>query len=177
MGGLVLCSNSPLHRRSYSRTRLEQSLDVRADGVRRVVPRVPLDEIAVLVEQELLEVPGDVRARHWGPEAHRGAAEAAARQDERVDVVAAVSLSVALGVLGDHDLALHPLEERVSVGAIHVGLAHDVALGFEAAAGPHVLEGVEELILSCGLEKRRRREDTSRGEVEREVRGKQSWCS
>ena len=134
---------------------LHEGVDVLGDVTHQEVAVVALDHVAVLVEQELLEVPRDVRARHGRPQRERRAAEAATGQHERVGVTAAVvvgvdeaRLIVAAG--RDHDLALHPLEQRLLVRAVDVALLQDRdrRVQLEVVAGAHVLEGVHELVVS-----------------------------
>mmetsp|Transcript_11789 Transcript_11789/g.20154 ORF Transcript_11789/g.20154 Transcript_11789/m.20154 type:complete len:239 (+) Transcript_11789:204-920(+) len=128
---------------------LHQRGDVGVNVAGREVTRVALDQLAVGADQELLEVPRDVRARDGRPQRDGGAAEAAARQDESLVVRDAVALRVLRLVDGDHDLALEPLEERESVGAVDVALLEesDGRGALEAVARADVLERVEELVV------------------------------
>mmetsp|Transcript_22800 Transcript_22800/g.61116 ORF Transcript_22800/g.61116 Transcript_22800/m.61116 type:complete len:235 (+) Transcript_22800:239-943(+) len=126
---------------------LEQRVDVRRDLGGREVAAEALDRLAVGADQELLEVPRDVRAAHGRPERDGRAAEAAARQDERVNVVAPVVLGVAEGARRDHHRRLEVLEERQRARAVHVALGEDRDGGVDlkVVARADVLEGVEEL--------------------------------
>ena len=128
---------------------LKECFNICGDVRSRIVPRIALHEVAFLVQKELFEVPRDVRARHRCPKTHGGASETSTGQNESVYIIAAVALGVPLWIHRNHDFALHPFEEWVRVCSIHVRFAHDVALGLEATARPHVLEGVEEFILAC----------------------------
>merc|ERR1719261_189067 len=129
--------------------RLERLLDVRGNIGRRVVAAEALDDLAVLADEELFEVPGNVGARHRRPKRHRGRVEGAAREDERVVVVAPVALAVALAVVeGDGLGLLHPLEDRQLASAVDLGAREKLALELEAVAGAHVLQSVDELIVA-----------------------------
>merc|ERR1719291_1170726 len=74
-----------------------------------------LDDLAAAVDQELLEVPRDVRAAHRCPERDGSPSESASWEDEGVDVRTAVALRVGLISHRDHHLRLEPLEKRHGV--------------------------------------------------------------
>jgi len=133
---------------------LHERVDVVGDLVGVEVARVALHGGAVGADEELLEVPRDVGARHRRPEHDGRTAELAARKDERVAVGDAVALGVLEPIARDHHLALEPLEERECVETVDVDLLEDGdgVSRLEAAARAHVLERVEELtVVLVGL--------------------------
>ena len=113
----------------------------------RVVTAVALHDLAALVDQELLKVPGDVRAQHGGPQGDGGAVKAPSGQDQGVHIVAAVALGVSDWVHRDGDSLLHPLEQRLSGGSIDGAALKDGELGHKAVAGTDVLQSIQELVV------------------------------
>ena len=73
---------------------LEQSIDVGSKIGILKLRAVPFDGVAILIDQELLKVPGDVVAANRRPQRDRRAVETATREDQRHVVGAAVALGV-----------------------------------------------------------------------------------
>ena len=150
---------------------LERLLDEGRNVGGREVAAEALDELAILANEELLEVPGDVGASDRRPQGHGGRVEGAAGEDESIAVVASVALGVtSAGVMRDGLGLLHPLEERLLLRAVDLGAGKELALELEAAAGAHVLEGVDELLVALvGLMTKLVAGDTKDGDLVAEL--------
>ena len=121
---------------------------MRLEVFRSKVASEPLDQLAVLANEELLKVPCDIRASHGRPQCHCARIKGTAGEDERVFVAAAVALAVASGgVIGEGPALFHPFEEGKLLGAVDFGAFEKLALKLEAVARAHVLKCVEELVV------------------------------
>lgn len=125
---------------------VEKLSDLLFDCRRRVVPRVPLERLAIL-QKKLLKVPCHVRARHRCPQRHCRTSEACAGKNEHIAVTAAVSLGILLGVLRDRELAAKPLEKRMGVFSVHINLAKNRKGRLESTARAHMFQRVHDLII------------------------------
>ena len=106
---VCLCVYLPLH------CLLDPLLDIGS----RVIPAEALDNLTILTDEELLEVPGNVRASNRRPQGDGRRVEGTAGEDEGILVLASVPLAVALaGVEGDGLALFHPLEEGELLGTV-----------------------------------------------------------
>mmetsp|Transcript_9451 Transcript_9451/g.23285 ORF Transcript_9451/g.23285 Transcript_9451/m.23285 type:complete len:347 (+) Transcript_9451:248-1288(+) len=108
---------------------LHNSLDVLGNVDCRVAAAVALDGDAVLVDEELLEVPRDVRALNRGP-------------DDELRVSHELRPLVALG---DGQDGLHVRKKRQLVLAVHVGAREEGEVGLVPIPWANVFELVEDL--------------------------------
>mmetsp|Transcript_26439 Transcript_26439/g.57416 ORF Transcript_26439/g.57416 Transcript_26439/m.57416 type:complete len:265 (+) Transcript_26439:243-1037(+) len=114
---------------------LDERLDVRGDVDGGELGAVAPHRHAVLVDQELLEVPGDVAAAEGGPQGGLSDAEVG-------DVV---RTRAALVIVGVGQRALQEGEDLALGGPVHVHLGEHGELGLVAVAGAHVLQDVKDL--------------------------------
>ena len=118
------------------RSVLQKSIDVVGNVSVLKLGAVALNRLTVLVDQELFEVPGDVRAADRRPlDGHRVGLD-------RVDEIGASTAAV---ILRGRDRVLEVCPEGLLVLAVHGALGHDLELGLVAITGADVLEGVHEL--------------------------------
>jgi len=113
---------------------LQQGLDVFLDVLGLEGAGVSLDRAALLVHQELLEVPGDVRPPDRSPDQEAGVGHQAG--------------SV---VMGRRQGGLQQAEQGVLAGPVHLDLVEHLAFELEAVAGPDVLEEVGDLLAAAVL--------------------------
>lgn len=125
----------------------QKSGDVLLDGSSGIVTRVSRNDLTICIDQELLEVPGNIRSGNRAPEGHSGATETSSGKDECIHIITAIALGVASGILRNLDSASHPLEQRVGISTVDLDRGHNVELGLEAVAGTDILQGVQELII------------------------------
>jgi len=131
----------------------EKTCDIFRDVVRVEIARITCHRLALLVEKEFLEIPGDVVSGDGTPRHNACAVEAATRQDERVAVVASISLGIDIfGVTGNRECFSQKGKERVGFGTVDVHFAEQIRKAFEILAGPDVFKRVGDIaIILIGL--------------------------
>jgi len=108
---------------------LEEGVDVLGDVRSQEGLGVPLDGIAVLVDEELLEVPRDVAATNWTPDDEL-------RISHEAD-----------GIIGrSWQMGLEPSEQLVFTLTVNLNLVEHDGLGLEAVPRPDKLERVEDFL-------------------------------
>ena len=123
----------------------QQGLNILGDTGSGIKPTVSANNIAIAINQELLEVPRDVSSGHRAPQGHSCLVKAASGQNECMVVVTAQTLGVAHWVHGHGCCLTHPLEEGVRSSAIHMHFGHDLKFGFKAIAGADIFQHVKSL--------------------------------
>lgn len=96
---------------------------------------VALHRDTILVDEELLKVPSDVRAADRGPLNGHGV---------RLDLVDEVRSSTTTVIRGGRKSGLEIRPERLLILPVHDTLRHDLEVGHVAVAGTDMLKGVHE---------------------------------